>query len=210
MPGCRLLAVLAFFAIAGCASTGTAPGQASEGPTVHVAGHGMHTGIIVRAADLPPRAWPAQRDFPRAEYLELGWGDREYYQAEDFSVWLGLRALLWPTESAVHVVGFRGPAERAFPGSEIVPAIERTRRNRPGARFNAELNEVGGRVDVRNGSFFAPVEAKKTWMRLFDSGVAASSPKPAASIVFVRLPRASYSKRLTTLPVCVVPSGRTS
>ena len=70
---------------------------------------------------MPPRAWPAQRDFPRAEYLELGWGDREYYQAEDFSVWLGLRALLWPTESAVHVVAFSGPIERAFPASEMVP-----------------------------------------------------------------------------------------
>lgn len=116
----RILALLAFLA-SGCASTGPAPGQASEGPTIHVAGHGMHTGIIVRAADLPPRAWPAQRDFPRAEYLELGWGDREYYQAEDFSVWLGLRALLWPTESAVHVVAFSGPIERAFPSSEIVP-----------------------------------------------------------------------------------------
>jgi uncharacterized protein (TIGR02117 family) len=116
----RLLALLALLA-AGCAASGPNPGAAPDGPALYVAGHGMHTGLIVRTADLPPLAWPAQRDFPRAEYLELGWGDREYYQAEDFSLWLGLRALLWSTESAVHVVGFSGPAERAFPGSEIVP-----------------------------------------------------------------------------------------
>lgn len=115
----RILALLAFLA-AGCAATGPNPGPAPDGPALYVAGHGMHTGLIVRAADLPPRALPAQRDFPRAEYLELGWGDREYYRAEDFSVWLGLRALLWPTESAVHVVAFSGPIERAFPSSEIV------------------------------------------------------------------------------------------
>jgi len=120
MPCGRLLALLAFLA-AGCAASVPNPGSAPEGPLLYVAGHGMHTGLVVRSADLPPLVWPAQRDFPRAEYLELGWGDREYYRAEDFSLWLGMRALLWPTESAVHVVAFSGPIERAFPASEIVP-----------------------------------------------------------------------------------------
>ena len=33
-----------------------------------------HSGIVVRAADVPATAWPARRDFASAEYLEVGWG----------------------------------------------------------------------------------------------------------------------------------------
>lgn len=94
--------------------------QASEMRTVHVAAHGWHTGLIVRSGDVPRDAWPARVDFPDAEYLEVGWGEREYYVREDAGVWLGLRALLWSTSSAIHVVAFRGPIAHQFPGAEII------------------------------------------------------------------------------------------
>jgi uncharacterized protein (TIGR02117 family) len=87
---------------------------------VYVAGHGLHTGLVVRSADVPADAWPARRHFPHAEYLELGWGDREYYMHPAPGPLLALRALLWPTDSALHAVGFSGPIEREFPGAEIV------------------------------------------------------------------------------------------
>jgi uncharacterized protein (TIGR02117 family) len=53
-------------------------------------------------------------------YLELGWGDREYYVRERPGIWLSLRALFWPTDSAIHLVGVPGAIEREFPTSEIV------------------------------------------------------------------------------------------
>lgn len=87
---------------------------------VHVVRHGWHSGIVVRAADVPENAWPAQRDFVGAEYLEVGWGARAYYQAPDPSVWLGLRALLWPTAGVLHMVGFSGPVDGYFASAEIV------------------------------------------------------------------------------------------
>ena len=87
---------------------------------VHVVRHGWHSGVVVRAADVPEHAWPARREFVSAEYLEVGWGDRAYYQAPDPSVWLGLRALLWPTAGVLHMVGFSGPVEHYFASAEIV------------------------------------------------------------------------------------------
>ena len=98
-----LLLMLALVVLApGCApqlNSGAAPAadaQATMHP-VHVVRRGWHSGIVVRAADVPEQAWPARRDFVGAEHLEVGFGDRAYYQATDPSVWLGLRALLWPT-----------------------------------------------------------------------------------------------------------------
>ena len=119
----RCAAAILLFLLAGCAgSPPDAETQADSVPIriLYVAAHGWHSGLIVRSADVPPQAWPARRDFPEAQYLELGWGDREYYMREDPGIWLGLRALLWPTDSAIHAVGVRGAIEREFPTSEIV------------------------------------------------------------------------------------------
>jgi len=94
--------------------------EAGDQRTIHVVRHGLHTGIAVPAADVPEAAWPARRDFSGADYLEVGWGDRAYYQAPDPDAWLAVRALFWPTPGVLHLVGFNGPVERQFPGAEIV------------------------------------------------------------------------------------------
>ncbi len=121
-----LLLLLALVVLApGCAAQ-LNPGAASAADAqatmhrVHVVRHGWHSGIVVRAADVPEHAWPARREFIGAEYLEVGWGDRVYYPAPDPSLWLGLRALLWPTAGVLHMVAFSGPVEHYFASAEIV------------------------------------------------------------------------------------------
>lgn len=108
---------------AGCAAPanrGAAPVPPATSHRIHVVSHGWHSGIVVRAADVPADAWPARRDFDAAEYLEVGWGHREYYQAREPPVWLGLRALLWPSPGVLHMVAFSGAVDRQFPAAEIV------------------------------------------------------------------------------------------
>lgn len=48
---------------------------------IYVLHRGLHVGVIIRAADIPPGLSPEHREFPRAEYLELGWGDTEGYRS---------------------------------------------------------------------------------------------------------------------------------
>ena len=102
-PLLLLLLLLALVVLAsGCAAQsnpGALPAADAQATMhrIHVVRHGWHSGIVVRAADVPEQAWPARRDVVGAEHLEVGFGDRAYYQATDPSVWLGLRALLWPT-----------------------------------------------------------------------------------------------------------------
>jgi uncharacterized protein (TIGR02117 family) len=87
---------------------------------IFVLGHGYHTGLAVHARELPDAAWPALHDFPDAEYLELGWGNREYYPRQHPGVWLALRALFTPTSSTLRVVPVAGPLTRFFRDSEII------------------------------------------------------------------------------------------
>jgi uncharacterized protein (TIGR02117 family) len=87
---------------------------------VHVVNHGWHAGLVLRAADVPAGAWAAKADFPDADYLEVGWGNRAYYMAADPGPWLGLKAIAWPTPGVLHVVGVDAAPERYFPGAEIL------------------------------------------------------------------------------------------
>ena len=91
--------------------------------TIYVVSHAGHTGIVLRKADVPADLWPELRDFPDATYLEVGWGDAEYYPMPDPGPWTTFKAAFLPTDSVLHVVGFETAVPRYFSGNEVV-AIE--------------------------------------------------------------------------------------
>lgn len=88
--------------------------------SIYVVNHGWHTGLIVRRADIPLGFIPESADFPAADYLELGWGDWDYYQASDPGLWLTLKAGLWPTASILHVVGIQTAVSERFAGYGVI------------------------------------------------------------------------------------------
>jgi uncharacterized protein (TIGR02117 family) len=114
-----LLVVLAPWCGA-CATGSRDTPAANDGATIYVVSHGWHTGIVVRKADVAPGAWPETDDFAQAEYLEVGWGDRDYYQARDPGFLDAVAAAFVPKPGVLHIVGFRGDVRRTFPASDIV------------------------------------------------------------------------------------------
>jgi uncharacterized protein (TIGR02117 family) len=76
--------------------------------------------MVIRQADIPDSARPWRGDFPDAEYLEIGWGDRTFYQALDPHLGSALKAALLPTESVLHIFAFNGSVTANFPYSEII------------------------------------------------------------------------------------------
>jgi uncharacterized protein (TIGR02117 family) len=97
------------------------PGTGEELKSVYVVDHnGWHTGIAVKRQDIPDNLWPEHQDFADFEYVEVGWGDRAYYQASEPTLWITMKAALWPTPSVLHIIGFNGLVQRYFPESKIV------------------------------------------------------------------------------------------
>ncbi len=88
--------------------------------TLYVVNHGWHTGLVIRRGDIPEGLWPEQRQAPPGEYVEIGWGEREFYQTRDPSLLQALRAAFWPAPSVLHLVGFNGPVAERFPYSEVI------------------------------------------------------------------------------------------
>lgn len=86
----------------------------------HVVSHGWHTGIVVSRRDLIGVVPELAKDFGSGEYIEVGWGDERFYQAQKVTLTLALRAIFWPTSSVLHVVAVPYPPRRFFPESEVV------------------------------------------------------------------------------------------
>ncbi|MBL3591575.1 MAG: DUF2459 domain-containing protein [gamma proteobacterium endosymbiont of Lamellibrachia anaximandri] len=97
-----------------------APCESEPSHTIFLVSHGWHAGIVLRRTDLPNSVWPAPEDFPDAQYLEVGWGDKDYYQTPDSHMGIILKAGLLPTASVLHIVGFNGTVLAYFPFSEII------------------------------------------------------------------------------------------
>ncbi len=96
------------------------PGLDEPSISIYLVSHGWHAGIVVKRADIPAGIWPQHNEFPRAEYLEVGWGDKDYYMTPQPNLGITLKAGLLPTASVLHVVVFRGPVSSYFPRSEVI------------------------------------------------------------------------------------------
>jgi len=118
----RVLLPLVVLALGACATAPTGPAPRPDEPAVSfwLVTQDAHTGIAVRRADIPAGLWPESRDFPQADYLEVGWGERNYYMGRDQGFWGTLRVALGSNPSVLHVAGIRGPLPARFPASEIV------------------------------------------------------------------------------------------
>lgn len=118
----RLWCVFLVFAC-GCATPGKQlfpPGESEPVKIIYLVSHGWHAGIVLRRSDTPQDIWPKQPDFPRGEFLEVGWGDSEYYQTPDPHLAVTLKAALLPTSSVLHMLAFNGPVAGYFVNSEVI------------------------------------------------------------------------------------------
>ncbi len=97
-----------------------APSESEPHKTIYLVNHGWHAGIVLRRADIPDNIWPKLGNFPDMEYLEVGWGDMDYYQIPDPHLGFILKAALLPTASVLHIVGFNDHVPAYFPYSEII------------------------------------------------------------------------------------------
>lgn len=75
-----------------------------EPESVYIVRHGWHTGFVIPANVIQARLPQLYYRFGNAPYIEFGWGDQAYYEAEDVTLGLAVRAVFWPTGSVIHAV----------------------------------------------------------------------------------------------------------
>jgi len=154
------LCLFVLVAVVGCTAR---PGDASLYPpaagtarTIHLVGHGWHSGLVVpRAALTGEGAGTALRtiatrfrDYP---LIEFGWGEARFYRQTatfaDVDWRLGLEALFTPagSDGVIQVVGLDRQVRAAFPHSDIVPVpVSAAGLARLLARLDREFRLHGG------------------------------------------------------------------
>lgn len=116
--------LIALLFIAGCSNKPDAveyakPYSGIGSHTIYLVNHGWHTGIVMPKQPFTAHVPMLLKRFPQADYLEFGWGDKGFYQAQKIKIGLAIQALFWPTDSVVHVVGLTDSVDVYFPNSEI-------------------------------------------------------------------------------------------
>jgi uncharacterized protein (TIGR02117 family) len=104
-----VLIVLMVGAAAGCSSAAPCFSRtdAETLRSIYVVKRGWHTGIVVAKDEWPSQSWPLLADFPQARYLEFGWGEATFYQAEETTFGMLVDAAIGPSPSVVQVTGLR-------------------------------------------------------------------------------------------------------
>ena len=86
---------------------------------VYVVNHGWHTGFVVHASEIQKEIPELKQRFGNAPYIEFGWGDKEFYQANEITPDITLKAIFLPTESVLHAVAISSEADKYFKHSEV-------------------------------------------------------------------------------------------
>jgi len=129
----------------------------SQGTDIYLVRHAWHAGIV-----LPRSVCDSLliiRDFPQAEYLEIGWGDADFYRETNPGFWLTFKAAVLPSMSTLHVVGMDVGVTEYFPGRDIV-------------KLSVHLDALTPLIDFINRSF--ATDGEENPMKL-DSGLYGTS-----------------------------------
>ena len=77
--------------------------DSTQNHTIYVVSISWHTGLVVPGNSLPADIWPDSLNYNDAAFLEIGWGDRDFYQTPGFDAWHATKAAFWPTTSVLHI-----------------------------------------------------------------------------------------------------------
>jgi len=119
-----LIVILCFIQCAGPVKNLYPPENGNyDNKKIYIVKHTWHTGIIFNRSEANLYLPALADEFLHATYLEVGWGDLDFYTADRGNIFLALRAALWPTKSALCVVGFNKHPYLVFGEDRTVEVI---------------------------------------------------------------------------------------
>jgi uncharacterized protein (TIGR02117 family) len=87
---------------------------------IAVVSHAWHTEIAVRMSDIAGTNWPDANRFPDAAFIEIGWGDRDFFMAPRETLGLAWQAAFCSRASALRVIWGDRPVDQYFVESDVV------------------------------------------------------------------------------------------
>lgn len=121
---------------------------------IAVVSHAWHTDIAVRMSDITGAPWPDADRFAGAAFIEIGWGDRDFFMARQETLALAWQAAFRSRGSALRVIWGDRPVDQYFVESDVVEVpIARSHLPQLVAyiRDSYALSAVGEPIDLGPG-----------------------------------------------------------
>lgn len=88
--------------------------------TTYLLSHGWHVGLLLPTASLKELAGGSILELQSYPYVEVGWGDEDYYMGKELPLLGALQAGLFSGGSVLHIVGFNSLEEAESMALEAV------------------------------------------------------------------------------------------
>lgn len=106
-----------------------------------------HTGIMFRIDDYTSGLLPALKYFKDYQFIDIGWGDADFYQTPGFDLFLAVKAILIPTPTVMRFDGYKFPIEKIIEWREFALKFEL-----PKERFLKLINFISDHLIIdQNG-----------------------------------------------------------
>lgn len=86
---------------------------------VYLVKENWHTGIMFEINDYTIKVLPALNLVKDFLYVDIGWGDADFYQAQGIDLFLAAKALLIPTPTVIRIDGYKFPIEKIIEWREF-------------------------------------------------------------------------------------------
>ena len=121
-----LLLILMLFFFIGCNSKpyfvkNLKQNNSKQKVTIYITNHGWHTGVIIPSDNnyTKDRLNFLYDRFGNQRFFEMGWGDKGFYQSNEVTTKLTLKAMFWASDTVMHIVAFDKNPKIYFAESEI-------------------------------------------------------------------------------------------
>lgn len=88
--------------------------------SVYVVNYSWHSGVILKKSEIIDEMIPEKEDFPDANFLEIGWGNKAFYLEPEFKISVAAKALFFSDPSTMYVRGFQNDPTIAYARSKLV------------------------------------------------------------------------------------------
>lgn len=130
--------------------------QLADPHVIYVSSISWHTGIVVPGYALPDSLWSEDHNYATKSYLEIGWGDADFFSHEGFNLWYAFKAIFWPTSSVLHINPIHGRIEDHYFDTDVVSIAlndEQLRRLSHYLVREFELDENGKLIPAAEGIY---------------------------------------------------------
>ncbi|MCB1193445.1 MAG: DUF2459 domain-containing protein [Leptospiraceae bacterium] len=84
---------------------------------IYIVNYGFHTAIALYHKDLPEAYLPNYKFFSGSYFIQIAWGDKDWFILENPGTSIGLKALFLPTRTTMRIEGFSHRNPKDFYGS---------------------------------------------------------------------------------------------